>query len=195
MKNVFVFLFCTCCYAATFDLDPSQTEIGFLVHSTLHTVHGTFKLKRGTIQIDDETGKASGEIVIDIASGESGNGSRDKRMQKEVLESQKYPEAVFTPDRAEGRIAPQGASEIDVYGVFRIHGAAHELKLHFEVQANGDRYTAVTHFTIPYVEWGMKNPSNFLLKVDPKAEMEVRAVASRTAKVQARADMLQSAGT
>ena len=36
-------------------------------------------------------------MVIDIPSGISGNGSRDKRMLKEILESQKYPEAVFTP--------------------------------------------------------------------------------------------------
>lgn len=195
MKKFLLPLTCACCYAATFDLDPSQTQIGFLVHSTLHTVHGTFKLKRGVIQMDEETGKASGEIVIDVASGESGNGPRDKRMQKEVLESQKYPDAVFTADRVEGHIAPQGASEIEVHGIFRMHGSDHELKLHLEVQGTGDRYTATTHFAIPYVEWGMKNPSNFLLKVDPKAEMEVRAVAGRTPDVHARAGMLQSAGT
>ncbi len=157
----------------------SQTEIKFSVNSTLHTVHGTFKLKRGSIQLDPETGKAPGEIVIDLASGASGNGSRDKRMQKEILESQKYPEAVFTPDRLQGHIAPQGTSEIDLHGNFRIHGADHELSLHFQVQASGgDHYIASTHFTIPYVQWGMKNPSNFLLKVEDKVEIEVRAAAT-----------------
>ncbi len=164
-------------HAATiFDADPSQTEIKFTLPSTLHTVHGSFKLKRGSIQLDPEAGRASGEIVIDLASGESGNGSRDKRMHKEILESSKYPEAVFTADRMEGRIAAQGASEIDVHGTFRIHGADHELTLHVQVQASGNQYVAVTHFTIPYVQWGMKNPSNFLLKVNDKVEVEVRAV-------------------
>jgi polyisoprenoid-binding protein YceI len=160
--------------SASFDLASSQTEIAFSLDSTLHKVHGTFKLKHGRIRIDPETGKATGEIVIDVTSGASGSASRDKRMQKEILESQKYPEAVFTPDRCEGRIASQGRSESDVHGTFRIHGAGHEMTLHFQVQANGDQYTASTHFTIPYVQWGMKNPSNFLLKVDDKVEMDVK---------------------
>lgn len=169
---------CATASETTFELDPSQTEIKFSLHSSLHTVHGTFKLKRGRIQLDPESGKASGEIVIDLASGASGNGSRDRRMHKEILESPKYPEAVFTPDHIQGHVEPQGTSEIDVRGTFRIRGADHELTLHFQVQANGGHYTATTRFTIPYVQWGMKNPSNFLLKVDDKVEIDVRAVAS-----------------
>ena len=177
---VFIALFVAAgSYAATiFDLDPSQTEIKFTLPSTLHTVHGTFKLKRGSIQLDPETGKASGEIVIDLTSGESGNGSRDKRMHKEILESAKYPEAVFTPDRVEGHIAPEGTSEIDVHGTFRIHGADHDLMLHVRMQSSGNQYVATAQFTIPYVQWGMKNPSNFLLKVNDKVEVEVRAAAA-----------------
>jgi polyisoprenoid-binding protein YceI len=180
MKKLLCLSLFACCAlsAATFTLDPSKTEIDFILHDPLHTVHGTFKLKSGRIQLEPETGKASGEIVIDLPSGDSGNGLRDKRMHKEILESQKYPEAVFTPDHAAGQIAPQGTSEIDVHGNFRIHGADHELTLHFQMQANAGRYIATTHFTIPYVQWGMKNPSNFLLKVDNKVEIEVKAEVS-----------------
>ncbi len=163
----------------TFQLDPAKTEIAFVVHSTLHTVHGSFKLKRGTVTLDPAGGKASGEIVIDVASGQSGSGSRDKRMQKEVLESPKYPEAVFTPERVDGQVSAEGSSQIDLHGRFKIHGAEHDMTLHFQVQAGGDHYMAATQFTIPYIAWGMKNPSNFLLKVDDKVEMEVKAEAGR----------------
>ena len=167
------------CYAATtFDLDPSKTEINFTLHDPIHTVHGSFNLKHGSMQLDSATGQASGEIVIDLPSGISGNGSRDKRMHKEILESQKYPEAVFRPDRVRGAIAPEGTSEIDVHGNFRIHGADHELAIHFQVQANGSQYIATGTFTIPYVQWGMRNPSNFLLRVDDKVEIEVRTEAA-----------------
>lgn len=160
---------------ATFSLDPSKTEIHYTLHDPLHTVHGTFNLKSGNLRIDPESGKASGEIVIDVTSGASGSGARDRRMHKEILESQRYPEAVFTPDRVDGHIAPQGDSQIDMHGVFRIHGADHELTLHFQVQANDRQYTASTSFTIPYVKWGMKNPSNFLLRVDDKVEINIRS--------------------
>lgn len=171
-------LLCTAAQAqAVFQLDPSKTEIRFTLHDVLHTVHGTFKLKRGTMQLDSETGKASGEMVIDVTSGMSGNESRDHRRHKEILESQRYPEAVFTPDHVEGHIAPEGDSQIDVHGMFRIHGADRELTLHFQVQASGGQYTVSTHFVIPYVKWGIKNPSNFLLKVDDKVELDVRAAA------------------
>jgi polyisoprenoid-binding protein YceI len=178
VKKLLWFLISAGCYAATFDLDPAKTEVAFTLHDPLHTVHGTFKLKRGSLQLDPETGQASGEMVIDLPTGASGNGSRDKRMHKDILESQKYPEAIFTPDHAEGRVALQGTSEIDVHGKFRIHGADHELTMHFQVQANGGQYTAATHFVIPYVQWGMKNPSNFILKVDDKVEIDVRAAAA-----------------
>jgi polyisoprenoid-binding protein YceI len=178
VKKVLCFFACVGCFAATFDLDSSKTEINYTLHDPLHTVHGSFNLKRGSMQLDPATGKASGEMVIDVPSGISGNGSRDKRMHKEILESQKYPEAVFTPDRVQGRIEPEGTSEIDVHGNFRIHGADHEITIHLQVQANGSQFIATGSFTIPYVKWGMKNPSNFLLKVDDKVEIDVRAEAA-----------------
>lgn len=161
-----------------FDLDPSKTEIHYTLHDPLHTVHGTFKLKTGALHLDPDTGQASGAMVIDMASGESGSGARDHRMHKEILESQRYPEAVFTPDHVDGRIAPQGESQIDVHGVFRIHGADHELNLHFQIDGNGGHYSASTHFVIPYVNWGLKNPSNFFLRVDDKVEIDVKAVSA-----------------
>jgi len=160
------------------DLDPAKTEIAFTLHDPLHTVHGTFKLKRGTLHLDPEHGKASGEIVVDAASGQSGSSARDGRMHKEILESKKYPDATFAADSMQGKLEPSGASQIDVHGAFTIHGAAHELTLHFQVTANSGQYSGTTHFDIPYVAWGMKDPSNFLLKVEKKVEMDVKTAAT-----------------
>jgi len=161
---------------STVELDPVRTTISFTLGDVLHTVHGTFKLKHGSITFDSSTGKASGEIVVDVASGNSGGGTRDKRMHKEILESARYPEAVFTADRVSGELAPRGASELDVHGAFQIHGASHEMTLHFRADVNGGEVTASTGFTIPYVQWGMKNPSNFLLRVSDKVEMNIQSV-------------------
>ena len=36
-------------------LDPAQSAVHYTVDSTLHTVHGTFALIRGTVQFDPET--------------------------------------------------------------------------------------------------------------------------------------------
>ena len=177
----YLLLFCLAGFAfgeTSLDLDPAKTQINFTLHDPLHTVHGNFKLKRGSLHFDQATGKAGGEIVIDLVSGQSGNGSRDKRMQKDVLESQKFPEAVFLPDSVKGRLEGEGESTLDVHGVFKIHGADHELTLTFLMDAlGGGHYQATSHFDIPYVTWGLKDPSNFLLKVDKTVQIEVKATA------------------
>jgi polyisoprenoid-binding protein YceI len=156
------------------DLDPAKTDIQYTLHDVLHTVHGMFKLKKGSITFDPDSGRASGEIVVDVTSGASGNDTRDSRMHKEILESQRYPEAIYTPDHVDGKLAPQGRSQMDVHGVFKVHGVNHEMTLHIQVEQAGGQYTASTHFVIPYVQWGMKNPSNFLLKVDKTVDMDIK---------------------
>ena len=161
---------------STVELDSARTAITFTLGDVLHTVHGTFKLKHGSIRFDSSTGKASGEIVVDVASGNSGSGTRDKRMHKEILESERYPEAVFTADHVSGELAPRGVSELDVHGAFQIHGASHEMTFRFRAEANGGEVASSTAFTIPYVQWGMKNPSNFLLRVSDKVEVNIQAL-------------------
>lgn len=180
MKRRFLFfLLCTLPLAAessTLEFDPGRTTINFTLADVLHTVHGTFKLKRGSITFDSSTGNAAGEIVVDVASGNSGGEARDKRMHEEILESARYPEAVFTADRVSGELARRGTSELEVHGWFQIHGASHEMTFHFRADVNGSEVATSTRFTIPYVQWGMKNPSNFLLRVSDKVEMNIQAV-------------------
>jgi polyisoprenoid-binding protein YceI len=154
-------------------LDPSQSSVHWEVDSTLHTVHGTFKFTSGTIHFDPETGKASGEILVNAPSGESGNGSRDKRMHKEILETAKYQEIVFHPTQIEGRVAPAGPSDVKLNGVFSIHGADHEVSVPVHAELTGDHWTGTGKFPVPYVKWGIKDPSNFLLKVKPVVDVKV----------------------
>ena len=154
-------------------LDPAQSKVHWTVESTLHTVHGTFALKSGTVQFDPETGKASGEIVVYAPSGESGNDSRDKRMHKEILETAKYPDVVFRPTQVEGKVGQSGASDVKLGGVFSIHGADHDLTALVHAELMGDRWRGTGKFEVPYVMWGIKNPSNFLLKVKPVVNVEL----------------------
>jgi len=98
------------------NVDPSQSTVHYSVSSSLHTVHGTFAVKRGILRLDPATGKAAGEIVVDAASGESGSTSRDKKMHKEVLESARFTDIIFRPDRVEGAVPPQGTSSAQLHG-------------------------------------------------------------------------------
>ena len=145
-------------------LDPAKSTVQFTLGDVLHTVHGTFKIKSGEVRYDPATGKAAGQIVIDVKSGDTGSAARDRRMHKDILESDKYPEAVFVPDK----IAPDS-----VHGTLRIHGADHDVTFATKVQMQGGDVTASSSFTLPYVQWGMKNPSNFILRVNPTVDLQM----------------------
>jgi polyisoprenoid-binding protein YceI len=160
------------------EFNPQQTHVGWTLDSVLHTVHGTFNLRRGSIHFDPDTGKASGEIVVDARSGESGNESRDAKMHKNILESANFPDVIFTPDRVEGKVPAQGTGTVQVHGTFILHGTRHELTLPIQLNAEGGRLTADTHFSVPYVNWGLKDPSTFVLHVDGKVDIEIHATAN-----------------
>jgi len=164
-------------------LDPAQSKVHWTVDSTLHTVHGTFALKGGTVHFDPQTGKAGGEIVVDAPSGESGNNSRDKRMHKEILETAKYPDVVFRPTRVDGKVGRSGTSDVKIGGVLSIHGADHDLTSLVHAEFMGDHWRGTGTFEVPYVQWGIRDPSNFLLKVKPVVKVELEMSGGiRTAK-------------
>ena len=156
----------------TLHFDPA-TKINWTLTSTLHTVHGTFQLKGGLVTLDEKTGVAEGEIIVETASGESGNSSRDRRMQKDVLESAKYPEAIFHPQKVTGTVRDGATQTITVAGNFTLHGADHPLTLQVKTELSGDTLTAKTSFVVPYVEWGMKDPSTLMLRVGKQVNVEV----------------------
>src|SRR5713226_5726065 len=83
-------------------VDPARSKVSWTLSATAHTVHGTFRVKQGTLHLDTSTGRASGEIVVYATSGESGNSGRDEKMHREVLQSQKFAEIIFRPDRVDG---------------------------------------------------------------------------------------------
>jgi hypothetical protein len=154
-------------------IDPSQSTVHYSVSSSLHTVHGTFAVKRGTLRLDPANGKAGGEIVVDAASGQSGSDSRDKKMHKEVLESARFTDIIFRPDRVEGAVPPQGTSSAQLHGVCVLHGSEHQITVPVRAELNAEKWKGTATFSVPYNDWGLKNPGNFLLKVDHTVEIEV----------------------
>lgn len=165
---------------AALELVPARTEIHFTLKSSLHTVHGTFRLKSGKVSFDPQTGKVSGLIVVDAASGESGNGGRDSKMHREIIESQKYPEIAFTPHEVEGGIPPEGDFRAQVKGTFRLHGQDHEMTIPTEVRFSGSELTLDASFSIPYIAWGLKNPSTFILRASDTVQVTVHGIGAVT---------------
>jgi polyisoprenoid-binding protein YceI len=155
------------------ELDSAKTLVEFRLPGALHATHGKFKLAHGTISADLATGEASGSIVVDARSGDSGIAARDDRMKSSVLEVQKFPEIIFTPRHVDGRLEKDGQFQAKLGGVLSIHGARHEIVTEVQGRLVGNTLTAACHFSVPYVEWGMEDPSLFFLTVAKQVEIDI----------------------
>jgi polyisoprenoid-binding protein YceI len=168
--------------AEVFTFNPSATKVEFTLAATLHTVHGTMNLKSGQIRFDPASGAASGEVIVDATSAQTGNKSRDRRMHKEILQSARYPQIVFTAQRLIGAIQAVGTSQVQLSGIFELEGRQHPMTLSVNLsrQAGNSSMHATTAFAVPYVEWGVKNPSTLFLRVSDQLSMTIDATGQLT---------------
>jgi polyisoprenoid-binding protein YceI len=157
----------------TFSVDPQTSSIAFALSGTGHEVHGTFHVSSGTVQFDRNVHKISGSIVVSAASGDSGDKSRDNNMHNKVLDVEHYADITFQPQAYTGTIAPSGDSSIQVSGVFTLHGSSHDITVPMQVHIEGGKLTAKGSFVVPYVKWGLKDPSVFILKVAKEVHIDL----------------------
>jgi hypothetical protein len=73
----------------------------------------------------------------------------------------------------EGKVTPQGLFSVQVHGLFVLHGSEHELTVPVRAEFTGDHWTGSAKFSVPFIDWGLKNPSNFFLKVNHMVEAEL----------------------
>ena len=86
----------------------------------------------------------------------------------------------FIPDRVDGKIDFSGTSEVQLHGMLKIHGTTHEVVLPVKTQMAQGQMTATGTLTVPYVSWGMKNPSTLFLRVNESVDVVIRAVGHLT---------------
>lgn len=169
--------FAPAAHAETFRLvlDPAATKIAFTLGATLHTVHGSFALTSGEMRFDPDTGAASGEIRVDARSGDTGIERRDHVMHEEVLDSPHHPLLVLRPERIEVKERSADALRGTLSGSFEVRGASHPMALGFEGARQGERARVHVTFDVPWVAWGLPNPSNLVLRVDDTLSVSVDA--------------------
>lgn len=156
------------------EIDAAATQVTFDVGATGHDVEGSFAFEKGELRFDPTTGKASGELVADATSGKTGNNSRDKTMNKKVLESDKFPTFTLRPEQVLGTLPTEGEGTVTIKGTLEVHGGTHPVTIEARVERSGDRFTATAKFPVPYVEWGMHSPSILFLKVDDVVHVTVQ---------------------
>ncbi len=157
----------------TFNVNPDTSQVAFTLAGTGHHVRGTFRVQSGTIKFAPDVQKISGTVIVAAGSGNSGEPSRDKKMNSEVLQADHFAEVTFAPSSYQGTIAAAGDSNIQVSGIFMLLGTPHDITVPMQIHIDGANLTAKGHFTVPYVNWGLKDPSIFILKVAKEVDIEL----------------------
>ena len=62
---------------------------------------------------------------------------------------------------------------MQVHGILVLHGSEHELTVPVQAELAADHWTGNGKFSVPFIDWGLKNPSNFFNKVDHAVEIEL----------------------
>jgi polyisoprenoid-binding protein YceI len=160
----------------TFALNPDASEVKMTLQTTHELVNGTFHVQSGSIDFDRSTPRMSGSVVVLAGSGKTGNDSRDKKMNKDILKVEQHATVSFEPKTYAGTIARSGDSTIQVTGIFTLLGTSHEITIPMLVHLEGGSATARAHFVVPYVQWGLKNPSFLIWKADNDVAIDLNLV-------------------
>jgi len=150
----------------TFVINPDASEVRMTLNTTHEIVHGTFHIQSGSIGFDRGAPEMSGSVVVLAGSGKTGNESRDKKMNRDVLKVDQYTTVSFAPKTYTGTIEASGDSTIQVSGVFTLLGTPHDLTIPIQIHMDGSKATAKAHFMVPYVQWGLRNPSFLFWKAE-----------------------------
>ena len=94
--------------------DAAQTAADFNLGGPSAYGQGQLPSEEWRMHFDPAAEKISGEIVFDATSGQSGNGSRDRKCTRTSSKARSYPEISFRPDRwkegrAHGNVQRSGA--------------------------------------------------------------------------------------
>jgi polyisoprenoid-binding protein YceI len=160
----------------TFVINPEASEVKMTLNTTHEVVSGTFHIQSGSIEFDPSTPRMSGSVVVLAGSGRTGNDSRDRKMNKDILKVEQHATVSFEPKTYAGALAPLGDSNIQVTGIFTLLGTPHEITVPMLVHLDGTRAIAKAHFVVPYVQWGLKNPSFMIWNADNDVAIDLNLV-------------------
>ena len=160
----------------TFAVNPDSSEVKITLITTHEVVNGSFHVQSGSVGFDRGDAKMAGSVVVVAGSGKTGSSMRDKKMTNDILHAGQYGVILFEPKSYAGTIAPQGDSTVQVTGMFTLLGTPHEITVPMVVHFEGAGATAKAHFSIPYVAWGLKNPSFLMWKVENDVAIDLNLV-------------------
>lgn len=166
--------------ATAYRINPAASEAGFDLKATMHTVHGSTKSVTGEVRVEPEDAgvlKLSGRIEIAAASLDTGNAKRDATMRSKSLLVDSFPSLVFEPERfaPSGPTSPDGSAPGTLTGRLTIRGQTRSQTVNVALAPQGDRIVASGTFDVRWAEFGVPDPSFFVVRIEAVAHARFRA--------------------
>ena len=164
-----------------FELDTERSEVRVVLGATLHTVEGVVPVGPATFVWDADEGSASGRVVIEAGALDTGIDARNEKMHERVLRSAEFPEIIFEATGFDLRQDGEQEMRFVLEGRLTVLGTRHAVELETHARRRGDgSWKARANVDVPYVEWGLEDPSLPLFSVDKYVIVEVKAVGRLT---------------
>lgn len=140
------------------DIDPDHSEVAFTGrHFMITKVRGRFTDVSGTITISQDMHDSQAQVVIGMASVESGSEARDDHLRSpDLFDVERFPQATFHSRRVEW----QGNSGV-AHGDLTIHGITRAVALDVRFEGyvrdpwGGDRAIFSAETTLDREEFGI----------------------------------------
>ena len=166
--------------ATVYRIDPASCEAGFDLKATAHTVHKSTTSVTGEVSVvPDETGVLTfaGKISVGAAALDTGNAKRDETLHSKSLLVASFPTIELAPERftpsgpatADGSVAGQLTGQLTIRGQTRPQTIAATLR------ARDGRIVATGTFDVAWPEFGVPDPSFFVVRVEKVAHARFRA--------------------
>jgi polyisoprenoid-binding protein YceI len=165
-------------------IDPGHTEVAFIGrHFMLTKVRGRFTGVTGAIVVAEEPGESTAEVIIDMASVESGSQARDDHLRSaDFFDAARHPTATFR-----GRAARWQGTRGLLAGELTIRGITRPVTLqagylgHVADPWGGQRAIFTAEGTLNREDWGLTwnmplDGGGLLVSKDIRIEIEAEAV-------------------
>jgi polyisoprenoid-binding protein YceI len=165
-------------------IDPGHTEVAFIGrHFMLTKVRGRFTGVTGAIVVAEEPGESTAEVIIDMASVESGSQARDDHLRSaDFFDAARHPTATFR-----GRAARWQGTRGLLAGELTIRGITRPVSLqagylgHVADPWGGQRAIFTAEGTLNREDWGLTwnmplDGGGLLVSKDIRIEIEAEAV-------------------
>ncbi|MFF4544132.1 YceI family protein [Streptomyces sp. NPDC001406] len=170
--------------AGTWKVDPGHAEVGFMGrHFMLTKVRGRFTGVDATVRIGERPEDSRVTAVIDMASVESGDRTRDDHLRSgDFFDAEKHPQAVF-----ESTSVTWNGKSGRLDGILTIKGVTHPVSLDVDYLGyardpwGGDRTVFSASGKINREDWGLTwnmalETGGILVSKEIELSLEIEAV-------------------